>query len=227
MRRPLGSPTMTSMDPEDIPVLIAGAGPAGLAAAVELGRHGIPVLLVERRTALSSHPRATVLSLRSMELMRAWGLEDRVRARSADVEFSMLEADTLAGAAAGEAIEVGYPSRAQSRGALRRRRRRRAERAATRGGGADARRPGRARRRHDADPGAALGRRRAAPPPPLLAHPHAERAPAHRGVRPLAVRGPGDRRSPARGTRPRGGRCPRPARPDRAITGVLVRRPAR
>jgi len=106
---------MTSMDPEDIPVLIAGAGPAGLAAALELGRHGIPALLVERRTALSSHPRATVLSLRSMELMRAWGLEDRVRARSADVEFSMLEAETLAGAAAGEAIDVGYPSRAQSR----------------------------------------------------------------------------------------------------------------
>jgi 2-polyprenyl-6-methoxyphenol hydroxylase-like FAD-dependent oxidoreductase len=103
------------MDPDDIPVLIAGAGPAGLAAAVELGRHGVRALLVERRTRLSSHPRATVLSLRSMELMRAWGLEDRVRARSADVECSMLEAETLASAAAGEAIEVGYPSRAQSR----------------------------------------------------------------------------------------------------------------
>ena len=70
---------------------------------------------MERRTALSSHPRATVLSLRSMELMRAWGLEARVRERSADVDFSMLEAETLADAAAGTAIAVGYPSAAQSR----------------------------------------------------------------------------------------------------------------
>ena len=101
---------------DDIPVLVVGAGPAGLAAAIELTRHAVPVLLVERRTAPSSHPRATVLSLRSMELMRGWGLEDAVGARgAADVDASMLEAETLAGAAAGTAIEVGYPSPAQSR----------------------------------------------------------------------------------------------------------------
>src|SRR5215211_5105665 len=120
MRTSAGARTMARMlspntHTEEVPVLAVGGGPAGLAAAAELARHEIPVLLVERRTALSSHPRATVLSLRSMELMRVWGLEDRVRARSADVEFSMLEADTLAGAAAGEAIDVGYPSRAQGR----------------------------------------------------------------------------------------------------------------
>jgi len=100
---------------EDIPVLVIGAGPAGLAAAVELARHEIPVLLVERRTILSSHPRATVLSLRSMELMRAWGLEAEVRERSVDVDMRMLEAETLAAAAAGSAVAVGYPSREQSR----------------------------------------------------------------------------------------------------------------
>jgi putative polyketide hydroxylase len=55
----------------DAPVLVVGAGPAGLAAAIELARHGVAVQLVERRTRLSSHPRATVLSLRSMEIMRA------------------------------------------------------------------------------------------------------------------------------------------------------------
>jgi putative polyketide hydroxylase len=100
---------------EDIPVLVVGAGPAGLGAAVELARHGIAVLLVERRTVLSSHPRATVLSLRSMELMRAWGLEAAVRERSVDVDMRMLETETLADAAAGSAVEVGYPSREQSR----------------------------------------------------------------------------------------------------------------
>jgi 2-polyprenyl-6-methoxyphenol hydroxylase-like FAD-dependent oxidoreductase len=102
-------------DSEAIPVLVVGAGPAGLATAVELARHEIPVLLVERRTVLSSHPRATILSLRSMELMRAWGLEAAVRERSVDVDMRMMQAETLADVAAGCAIAVGYPSREQSR----------------------------------------------------------------------------------------------------------------
>jgi len=100
---------------QDTPVLVIGAGPAGLAAALELTRHDIPVLLVERRTVLSSHPRATVLSLRSMELVRAWGLEPEVRARSVDVDWRMLECETLADAAAGTTIVVGYPNPEQSR----------------------------------------------------------------------------------------------------------------
>src|SRR5215208_1014321 len=76
MRRRLGARTMLPMPPSrshDVPVLVVGAGPAGLAAALELARHDIPSLLIERRTTLSSHPRATGLSLRSMELVRTWG----------------------------------------------------------------------------------------------------------------------------------------------------------
>jgi 2-polyprenyl-6-methoxyphenol hydroxylase-like FAD-dependent oxidoreductase len=108
--------TMTAMrSANDVPVLVVGAGPAGLAAAIELARHDIPCLLVERRTRLSSHPRATALSLRSMELVRAWGLEAAVRARSAEVDWRMLECETLADAAAGTALTVGYPNSEQSR----------------------------------------------------------------------------------------------------------------
>jgi putative polyketide hydroxylase len=103
------------MLPADIPVLVVGAGPAGLAAAIELARHDIPVLLVERRAALSSHPRATALSLRSMEIARAWGVEEAVRARSVEVDWRMLVAETLADAASGTALPVGYPSPADSR----------------------------------------------------------------------------------------------------------------
>jgi 2-polyprenyl-6-methoxyphenol hydroxylase-like FAD-dependent oxidoreductase len=100
----------------DASVLVVGAGPAGLAAAIELARHGVAVQLVERRTRLSSHPRATVLSLRSMEIVRAWGLEAAVWERSvADVDWRMLRAETLAAAAAGTPLEVGYPSAEQSR----------------------------------------------------------------------------------------------------------------
>lgn len=106
---------MDSENAYDVPVLVVGAGPAGLAAAIELTRHEIPTLLVERRAKLSSHPRATVLSLRSMELMRGWGLEADVRAHSADVDSRMLESETLANAAAGTALTVGYPSKEESR----------------------------------------------------------------------------------------------------------------
>src|SRR5215207_1390363 len=107
--------TIDAVTFDDIPVLVVGAGPAGLAAAIELTRHDIPCLLVERRTLLSSHPRATALSLRSMELVRAWGLESGVRARSVDVDWRMLESETLADAAAGTTIAVGYPNPEQSR----------------------------------------------------------------------------------------------------------------
>ncbi|MDF3288105.1 FAD-dependent oxidoreductase [Streptomyces silvisoli] len=45
-----------------LPVLIAGGGTVGLTTAVFLGHHGVPSLVVERRTAPSNHPRALGLS---------------------------------------------------------------------------------------------------------------------------------------------------------------------
>jgi putative polyketide hydroxylase len=106
---------MPSANTHEVPVLVVGAGPAGLAAAIELARHDISCLLIERRTVLSSHPRATGVSLRSMELIRAWGLESELRARSVEVDWRMLESETLADAAAGTTIAVGYPNPEQSR----------------------------------------------------------------------------------------------------------------
>ncbi|WP_158220514.1 FAD-dependent monooxygenase [Kineosporia sp. A_224] len=95
-------------------VVIVGAGPAGLAAAITLARVGIDVLVLERRVGTSPLPRATVLSLRSMELLRSWGLADRVLAGADDVEMTMRETPTLARVAEGATIDVGYPSAQQS-----------------------------------------------------------------------------------------------------------------
>jgi putative polyketide hydroxylase len=99
---------------ETTPVLIVGAGPAGLVAAITLARAGIETLVVERRTQVSDLPRATGVSTATMELLRSWGLEEEVRAAAVDVEWQALATTTLADAAAGTAVEVGYPTRAQS-----------------------------------------------------------------------------------------------------------------
>ena len=67
--------------PSRVPVLVVGGGPSGLAAAIELGRRGIEVLVVEPRTELDPlRPRAKTTSARTMEHLRRWGIADRLRA---------------------------------------------------------------------------------------------------------------------------------------------------
>ncbi|MFI1365045.1 FAD-dependent oxidoreductase [Streptomyces griseochromogenes] len=61
--------------------VVIGAGPAGLATALGLGRTGVDVLLVERRTGVSKLPKAMAVSARSMELLRQWGCDRPIRQR--------------------------------------------------------------------------------------------------------------------------------------------------
>jgi putative polyketide hydroxylase len=97
----------------EVPVLVAGAGPAGLTAAIELARRGVESLVVDRRTGLSALPRATGISTRVMELLRTWGLETEVLQGAVDVEWLGWIGETLA-APAGSAVPVGFPTREQS-----------------------------------------------------------------------------------------------------------------
>jgi 2-polyprenyl-6-methoxyphenol hydroxylase-like FAD-dependent oxidoreductase len=62
-------------------VLIAGGGPAGLAAAAELAWHGIGCIVIEPRPEVSHRrPRAKTTSVRTMEHLRRWGVAGRLRA---------------------------------------------------------------------------------------------------------------------------------------------------
>lgn len=67
-------------------VMIVGAGPVGLTAALLLGRLGISALVVERNASTSVHPRGHVVNARTMEIFRSLGLEDQVRAEGLSAE---------------------------------------------------------------------------------------------------------------------------------------------
>jgi len=66
----------------DIDVLIAGAGPVGLAAAIELGQRGIRCLVVERNDRVGYAPRAKTTNVRTREHLRRWGIAGKLRAAS-------------------------------------------------------------------------------------------------------------------------------------------------
>src|SRR4029077_4355743 len=64
----------------DVPVLIVGAGPAGLAASNLLSRYGVRNLLVEKHPGTAHTPRAHIVNQRTVEIFRHMGLEERLRA---------------------------------------------------------------------------------------------------------------------------------------------------
>ena len=70
----------------EIPILIVGGGPTGLCASIALSRFGIRSLLVEKHSSVSPFPRTRAVHRRSMEIVRQWGLEERIHARELDLE---------------------------------------------------------------------------------------------------------------------------------------------
>lgn len=71
---------------EQVPVLVVGAGPAGLTATLLLARHGIPVLCVDRRNEVSPLPRARGVHARAVEILRVLGVEPDMRAHALDID---------------------------------------------------------------------------------------------------------------------------------------------
>ena len=62
------------------PVLIVGAGPTGMTAAIELSRFGIPVRLVEKMPEPATTSRAVGVQARTLELFEQRGMADKMLA---------------------------------------------------------------------------------------------------------------------------------------------------
>ncbi|HEY2228501.1 MAG TPA: FAD-dependent monooxygenase [Xanthobacteraceae bacterium] len=67
------------MTQEHVPVLIVGAGGAGLTMSLLLQQQGIASTLIERRSDISWVPRARNLNFRTLEVFRGLRLEEEVR----------------------------------------------------------------------------------------------------------------------------------------------------
>ncbi|HWK64487.1 MAG TPA: FAD-dependent monooxygenase [Rhizobiaceae bacterium] len=93
----MGNASDTKVDTE---VLVVGAGPVGLMMAIELAYRNIPCTVVEQSTgAEDQFPKISLVSMRTMEILRRWGLVDRVRngGLDNDYELSILFMTSMAG----------------------------------------------------------------------------------------------------------------------------------
>jgi putative polyketide hydroxylase len=84
----------------DAPVLLAGGGLVGLSTAMFLAQHGIASVAIERLRGGSPVPRAAFFHMRTLEMFRAAGIEDRVRQQSLkefEPEGAIVLMDSLAG----------------------------------------------------------------------------------------------------------------------------------
>jgi 2-polyprenyl-6-methoxyphenol hydroxylase-like FAD-dependent oxidoreductase len=97
----------------EFPVLVVGAGPAGLAMAAGLARNGVGSLVIERHPTVSIFPKASGISTRTMEILRSWGLEDAVRAESLRALPMMSVGETLTGPSQAVA-PLGFPTDEQA-----------------------------------------------------------------------------------------------------------------
>ncbi|MFF5077844.1 FAD-dependent oxidoreductase [Actinoplanes sp. NPDC000266] len=75
------------MEPIETEVLVVGAGPTGASAAVMLARHGVRTMMISRGRWVADSPRAHIVNQRTMEVLRAIGLEQACTAAATPGEL--------------------------------------------------------------------------------------------------------------------------------------------
>ena len=102
----------------EVPVLIAGGGPVGMALALCLARFEVPCMVVERNASTTRHPKMDIINGRSMEIFRTLGLTDRLRAVAVpeDHPLDVAWVTTMTGH---ELHRFRYPSVAEWRARIR------------------------------------------------------------------------------------------------------------
>ncbi|MEU6309690.1 FAD-dependent monooxygenase [Streptomyces sp. NPDC047014] len=81
---------------QQVRVLVVGGSLSGLSAALFLAARGVECLVVEQRPGTSAHPRARLVTARSMELFRSVGIEEQVREAGDPGPIGFVVVDTLA-----------------------------------------------------------------------------------------------------------------------------------
>jgi 3-(3-hydroxy-phenyl)propionate hydroxylase len=70
------------MNPQQIPVLVVGAGPVGLVFASEMARYGIPVRIIDKAPGTKEISKALILHVRTQEVLDAMGISHQPQAVS-------------------------------------------------------------------------------------------------------------------------------------------------
>src|SRR5919198_4016678 len=72
------SPDQSAVTPAHHPVIVVGAGPVGLSAAIDLALQGISVVLLDDDDTLSTGSRAICFAKRTLEIWDRLGCGERV-----------------------------------------------------------------------------------------------------------------------------------------------------
>lgn len=73
---------------DNVAVVVVGAGPVGMMAALELAHHGVACLLAERNDGPSAHPKMEFTNPRTMEHHARLGLADDIRKEGVPAGYS-------------------------------------------------------------------------------------------------------------------------------------------